>query len=41
LINIDKPLSVFRLANSDDSFDEYVPYTEKKLMGAIFKALEK
>lgn len=29
------------MANSDDSVDEYLPYTEKKLIGAIFKALGK
>lgn len=41
LINIDKPLSVFHLTNSDDSVDEYLPCTKKKLMDTIFKALGK
>lgn len=41
LRNIDKPLSVFHLTNSDDRVDEYLPYTEKKLMSTIFKALGK
>jgi hypothetical protein len=41
LINIDKPLSVLHISGSDDSVDEYLPYTEKKLMGVIFKSLKK